>query len=148
MNVLSFLFCPSHGCLEGTKQDVMCLLQPCATIGKIVIIQEPPAQHRADNIHGCKEAAVGVPARQPSAGCIALSLQQPDILAVRRLQQVRFIYNYASTISDFETAITCCSHILCIIKYAIFHLLDFISKNSSIPLTLTFFIFSWFISST
>ena len=50
--------------------------------------QESPAQHGADDVHGGEEAAVGLPARQPPAGGVAIALQQPDLLAVRRLQQV------------------------------------------------------------
>ena len=44
----------------------------------------------------------------------------------------RTVYNYTMynyTISDFEKAITYCSLILRMIKYAIFHFLDFISKK-------------------
>ena len=63
--------------LTGTHIAITCLIS-----------QESPAQHGADDVHGGEEAAVGLPARQPPAGGVALALQQPDLLAVRRLQQV------------------------------------------------------------
>ena len=69
--------------------------------------QESPAQHGADDVHGGEEAAVGLPARQPPAGGVAIALQQPDLLAVRRLQQVgRRFRSDCQGVANYEEAIS------------------------------------------